>query len=203
MEIIGLSGFAGSGKDTAAQVLVEDFGFTQIAYADRLRDSLYALNPIVAHGWQVKGKDYPLEPVYLRNVIDRFGWQGYKNTLFYPEIRRLMQRMGTEAVRNTIGEDVWVHAALAEAEKHERVVISDPRFYNELDAIRHRGGRLWRIERPGVMAQSSHPSELEATGYPHFEYTLYNATTKEQFQTDVRDLYLRRPVRHGANEYVL
>ena len=47
MEIIGLSGFARSGKDEAAKVLVEEFGFKRVGFADKLREVLYALNPLV------------------------------------------------------------------------------------------------------------------------------------------------------------
>jgi dephospho-CoA kinase len=48
MQLIGLSGYARSGKDEAAKVLIEEFGFKRIAFADKLRDFLYALDPIVA-----------------------------------------------------------------------------------------------------------------------------------------------------------
>ena len=35
VEIIGLSGYARSGKDEAAKVLVEELGFPRVAFADK------------------------------------------------------------------------------------------------------------------------------------------------------------------------
>ena len=71
MEIIALSGFARAGKDEAAKVLVEEFGFKQVAFADKLRDFLYAMNPLCSdqNGW-----------VTVKEVIDKFGWDGPRTT---------------------------------------------------------------------------------------------------------------------------
>jgi dephospho-CoA kinase len=44
--LVGLTGYARSGKDTAAQVLIND-GFNRVAFADPMKNMLYALNPIV------------------------------------------------------------------------------------------------------------------------------------------------------------
>jgi dephospho-CoA kinase len=41
---IGLVGTAGSGKDTAAGYLVENFGFMRFAFADRLNGSSSTMN---------------------------------------------------------------------------------------------------------------------------------------------------------------
>ena len=43
--VIGLTGYAGSGKDTLANILVEEYGFTRIAFADKTKEFLYDLNP--------------------------------------------------------------------------------------------------------------------------------------------------------------
>ena len=40
--IIGLTGYKGSGKDTAASHLVEKYGFTRVAFADKLKKSAAA-----------------------------------------------------------------------------------------------------------------------------------------------------------------
>jgi dephospho-CoA kinase len=44
--IVGISGYARSGKDEAAKALVE-MGFERRAFADKLREFLLALNPMV------------------------------------------------------------------------------------------------------------------------------------------------------------
>src|SRR4051812_26641864 len=63
--LIGLHGFPGSGKDTVAELL-GGYGYERIAFADKLREALLGLNPVVlveggrgirlaplvrAHGW--------------------------------------------------------------------------------------------------------------------------------------------------------
>ena len=45
--IVGFSGYARCGKDTAADHLVEHYGFEHRGFADKLREALYALNPII------------------------------------------------------------------------------------------------------------------------------------------------------------
>ncbi len=44
--IIGLTGYAQSGKDTVANILVERYGFTRVAFADKIREFLYETNPM-------------------------------------------------------------------------------------------------------------------------------------------------------------
>lgn len=209
MEIIALSGFARSGKDEAARVLVEELGFVQVAFADKLRDMIYALNPLV----EIKRADVPLSvktasgmkrlmldeetpstlpvsmPVYLQDVIDVYGWGGYKETEYGTEIRRLLQRLGTEAGRQTLWDSIWIDAALTGLDEDAKVVVSDARFFNEFDAVRERGGRVWRIERPGVGPANDHASEMEAIDYPHFELTLNNDGSLDEWRTLVSMTY--------------
>lgn len=184
MEIIALSGFARSGKDEAANVLVEEYGFTRVAFADKLREVLYQLNPIIKYeGVQ---DQYTRGPWYVQEVIDTFGWDGYKETGFGTEIRRLLQRLGTEAGRQTLWDTIWIDAALTNLPEDARVVVSDARFFNEFEAVRARGGEVWRIERTGVGPANDHASEMEAIDYPHFEAVLKNDGTLEEFQAKCR-----------------
>lgn len=156
MEIIGLSGYARSGKDEAARVLVEEFGFIRVAFADKLRDFLYALNPIVDY---LDSNGDIVGPRKVQSIIDDVGWDGYKNTHYRDEIRRLLQRLGTEAGRETLWDSVWIDAALTGLPEDARVVITDARFENEAQAVTDRGGQMWRITRDGVGPINDHPSE--------------------------------------------
>jgi dephospho-CoA kinase len=45
--IIGIAGYARSGKDAAAKILVEHYGYERRAFADILRSALLTLNPVV------------------------------------------------------------------------------------------------------------------------------------------------------------
>lgn len=182
--IVGMSGFARSGKDTAADVLVDEFDFTRVAFADKLRQMLYELNPLVA---PTKEKYFtrPKTPVYTQQVIDDYGWDGYKETMYGDEIRRLLQRLGTEAGRKTLWDTIWIDAAFAGVESN-KIVVTDARFFNEFDAVRDRGGVIWRVERAGVGPANSHASELEAVDYPNFGLTIQNDGTLEEYKDKVR-----------------
>lgn len=181
MEIIALSGFARSGKDEAAKVLVEQFGFRQVAFADKLREMLYALNPIVKQQQDAYFTNN-VNTTYVRDVIDRVGWDNYKETPYGKEIRRLLQRLGTEAGRQTLWDSIWIDAALTGLPEDARVVVSDARFFNEFDAVLDRGGYVWRIEREGVGPANDHPSEMEAVNYDKFSLYLDNNGTLEQWR---------------------
>ena len=45
--LIGLSGMKRSGKDSTAEILQRNYGFSRLAFADKLREALLALNPSV------------------------------------------------------------------------------------------------------------------------------------------------------------
>jgi hypothetical protein len=166
--IIGLSGYARSGKDTVANILVEKHGFTKLAFADPMREALYRLDP------RIEIAD--MQGVSLAQAVDGLGWENLK--VDSPDVRGLLQRMGTEVGRGMFGENIWVDLALKEAAKYENVVFSDVRFKNEAEAVRAAGGSLWRIERPGTEAANAHISEHDLDDY-QFNATLNNDRTAE------------------------
>jgi hypothetical protein len=148
--IIGLCGYAQSGKDTAAAHLVESHGWARVAFADPLREMMLELNPVV-----------PMETgVYLRlrRLVETSGWDEAKKN---PEVRRLLQALGTEAGRKVLGDDIWVDVAAKKIRKlfPQNVVLTDVRFENEARMILGMKGRVIRIERPGVGAVNGHVSE--------------------------------------------
>jgi len=159
--IIGISGYARTGKDSVADILVGSFGFERLAFADKLRECVYALNPIVAFEWDL------VRPIYLNEVIDLYGWDGVKSTRYAPEVRRLLQRFGTEVGRNILGQNVWVDATFAVTDVTKNYIVTDCRFRNEAMGILRKGGKMWRINRPGVGPVNDHISE---TGLDDFSF---------------------------------
>lgn len=175
--IFGLSGYARSGKDEAAKVLVNEFGYRRVAFADKLREFLYALNPYV----RCNVEDDRGCPVYrpLREIIDWQGWDGYKSGHYSEGIRSLLQRLGTEAGRETLWDNIWVDAALTGVSVDDRVVVTDVRFPNEADAIKRRGGVMVRVNRDGNGPATDkynnvHKSETSLDDYK-FDYIITNS----------------------------
>jgi hypothetical protein len=170
--IIGLSGYARSGKDEVAKILVEDYGYKRVAFADKIRELLLETNPQVRDGFRVE------------SVVEAYGWDQAK--VMFPEIRTLLQRLGVGA-RNIFGDEFWIGQVFHSMDKTSEYVITDVRFENEAMMLKLMGGQLWRIKRPGVEAVNDHVSEHELDGYK-VEMILKNEGTLD----DLRELVRRR-----------
>ena len=166
--IIGLCGYAQSGKDTVAEYLIEHYGYRRVAFADQLRLALYNLNPLVTVG--------DMMGVPLQTAVDGLGWESVK--VGSPDVRRLLQRMGTEVGRQMWGEDFWVNQAMKNVTKFDKVVFTDVRYPNEYRSIKQREGTVWRVERPGVGAVNNHASET-AMDSIRVDGILTNNSTKD------------------------
>ena len=178
--IIGLSGYAQSGKDTVAKFLVENHGFERVAFADPIRDLLYELNPIV-------GFEFDSGPWDLKYIVDRDGWDKAKKN---PEIRRLLQVLGVGA-RNIIDDSIWIIKALRTMSGDGNYVITDVRFQNEADTLRlsGHGAQIWRVERTGVNAVNDHVSEHDLDGW-EFDAYIHNNATIEDLEFAVKNMLM-------------
>ena len=198
-KLIGVSGYARTGKDTIGQILVDEHGFFRIAFADAVREGVYALNPwvpIEVAKPLIDPKDSPLlfeerkKPRYemrlrrVQEIVDEYGWEKAKAA---PEIRRLLQAYGTEAGREIHGHNAWVDVALRKWKEagYCDTVITDCRFPNEAAAIREAGGEVWRVNRPGVGPQSNHPSEISVDEF-EADHVIYNDSTIEDLAAKLR-----------------
>lgn len=155
VRIIGLSGYARSGKDTTADYLVEKYGYTKMSFAAPMKEALYKLNPDV--------RDISELVWTVQQVVDLSGWEGAKEIT--PDVRGLLQRFGTEVGREMFGENFWVDLAMSQIPDGSKIVVSDVRFPNEADAIKKLGGKVLRVERDGVEAVNAHISETALDGY--------------------------------------
>jgi cytidylate kinase len=152
--IIGLTGYAGAGKDEVAKILVNKFGYQRVAFADAIRDFVYEINPIVSFVVN--------ESIYLQQVVDRDGWDTAKKST---GVRQTLQNVGV-AARNHFGDDFWVKRALDKIGYTGNYVITDVRFENEAARIKERDySQLWRVKRPNVNPVNSHISETAMDGY--------------------------------------
>lgn len=193
--VIGLSGYARSGKDAVAKILVEEHGYIRVSWGDKLREAVYALNPIVGatsqHGVEDLADEWGFVSGAMRyaDVIDEIGYEAAKDHQIYgPEVRRTLQRMGTEAGRNVLGENVWVDALVNTMEAGKRYVIPDTRFPNEALAITERmAGEVWRVNRPGFAPANSHPSETALDGW-QFNANVNNDGTLDDLRLTVHHL---------------
>ncbi len=164
--IIGLTGYARSGKDCFAKCL-QRRGWHVMGFADPIYDACWKLNPIVfVWDWPSIVLSMLLRALHLPN--QRFGvipvpyrWivriLGDTHAKRLGAIRRLYQKFGTEVCRELLGEDVFVQAALKKIREsqHSRIVITNVRFPNESQIVH----KLVRISRPGYGPVNSHVSD--------------------------------------------
>lgn len=147
--IIGLMGPAGSGKDTVREILAKH-GYYGFAFADPIREMLKPL--LLACG------------VGLNWMTDR-ALKEQPMPVLGVSYRQLAQTLGTEWARAQ-APDFWLRIAAASMMEVSIstfgppcFVISDVRFPNEAEWIRHLGGQIWRIDRADVEPVRRHTSE--------------------------------------------
>jgi hypothetical protein len=171
--IIGVSGYAQTGKDEISKIALE-YGFERAAFADTLREALMALNPLIGVG------------VRVRDFVGLVGWEKAKRTS--PELRYLLQRMGTEAGREIFGENIWVNKTLGGLDPAKNYIITDVRYKNEAAAIRDLGGQMWRVVRPGTGPVNKHKSEVDLDDYT-FDFTIKNNGDLDNLEILVNRLF--------------
>ena len=138
--IIGLVGFAGSGKGSVGDVLADKYSFKKFAFADTLKDTVSTM-----FGWRRELLEGDTdESREFREKVDPF-WSARFDEDVTP--RMILQKMGTEAGRDVFHEDFWVHALEKRIQNEKNVVITDVRFPNEVKFIRDSGGFIVRVVR--------------------------------------------------------
>lgn len=140
--VIGICGFIGSGKGTVGDILVEEYGFKKISFADRLKDAVAVL-----YNWPRDMLEGDTEESRAwRNRPDEF-WTEELGRKITP--RLVLQLMGTDCMRNGFDKDIWtliVKQQILGNPKHNWV-IPDVRFFNERQIVRDLNGKIWRVNR--------------------------------------------------------
>lgn len=187
--LIGLCGYAGCGKDTAAQVLIDEFQFQRVAFADPIKQALLALDPLVP-------SDTDEAPERLSTFAQNRPWAEVKE---YPEVRRLMQVLGTEVGRNLFDPDIWVKLAankLASTLSVGSTVVTDVRFPNEARLIKRHGGVLVRLTRPSFGPVNEHVSDRASENWT-YDYQISNEDDVSDLYQKMRDLVSQLQIQNG------
>lgn len=169
--IIGLNGYAKSGKDEVAQHI-----------------------KFLNQSFQIKKFSGKLK--YIAAMLtgidpERFEDQGFKSRTipgWDMTAREMLQRLGTEAIRDNLHEKAWVNALFADHHQHAKWVITDCRFPNEAQEIKDYGGIIVRVNRTGFGPVNSHPSETALDDWD-FDAIIENNGTIEDLKETTRILY--------------
>lgn len=140
MEIIGICGFVGSGKDTFTDMLVEH-GYVKLSFSSILKDVLS-----IIFNWDrnlLEGLTH--ESRLFRETVDI--WWSYELKIQNFTPRLAMTLIGTDLFRNKFNDNIWILAIKRKLQNYKKVVISDCRFNNEIQMIKSLGGKIINIER--------------------------------------------------------
>jgi hypothetical protein len=140
--IIGICGFIGSGKDTAADYLQNFHEFRRESFASTLKDAVSYV-----FGWDrtlLEGRTK--EAREWREQVDPWWAERLEMPNLTP--RLMLQLWGTEVCRKGFHDDIWI-ASLENKLRMSKdsVVISDCRFPNEIAAIKKQGGKIFWVQR--------------------------------------------------------
>lgn len=142
-QVIGVCGFAGTGKTTIANHLVAEHGFQKMSFADGVKDITAA-----TFGWDRKKlAGATPEDRQWREQPDEY-WTKKLGRTFTPRIA--LQFLGTDIYRTHIHPNIWADITMAKIRNlptDAKVVIDDVRFCNERDAILEIGGKLITVLR--------------------------------------------------------
>lgn len=141
--IIGIVGHMGSGKDTVGKFITQLSG-RKDSFAAPLKDLCASV-----FGWPrelLEGDT--LESREFRESPDIFWTRKTGIDNFTP--RLALQLMGTDVLRDHFHNDIWMNSLeyrLRKVPDSETVVITDARFTNELDLIKHLCGTIIWVQR--------------------------------------------------------
>lgn len=173
---IGLVGKAGSGKDTVGQMIIDAIpAYERVAFADIMKESIAALFGITVD-----------KVNKLKNGNGRIWLYDGDRLITSLTMRSFLQRYGTEAHRDTIGENFWIDRLAEKIGNPFNYVFTDVRLQNEIDYVRMHDGHIIHVVRPGQDVGDKHSTENTVVSGK--KYTIVNNTTLKNLRLIVRDI---------------
>lgn len=186
--IIGVSGIQGSGKDTLGKILIENYGFIKVSFAETLKD----ITSIIFNWDRNLLEGSTPESREFREKKDEW-WSKELNQEITP--RKMLQYLGTEVFRNNFNQDIWVkiikRKLIEYINLNKNVVITDCRFPNEVLMVQKLGGIIIKIIRNtthiNIYTHSSETSLLNTKA----DFTIINNKTIDDLKKSFDSLNLQ------------
>ena len=228
--IIGISGRIGSGKDTVGSIiqyldLCKKANKTNLSYSEYINSAGWITD------WEIKkyaGKLKQMASLLTGIPVEDFEDQEFKKSYLGAEwgtvksnplnavpvfadvsfnelmsVRELLQKLGTEAIRDGLHPNAWVNALMCEYKRPKMSeynpsnwIITDVRFPNELEAIEDVKGLTLKVIRPVKKSKTTarlHPSET-SLDKARFNYTIVNDGSIEDLIEKVRQILITEKI---------
>lgn len=216
--IIGINGKIGAGKDTVGTIiqgllLTNNNQTSEIKkFAGKLKTVASILTGIPVKKFEdqefkksLLGSEWGTVKHNPLNAIPVFKDVEFNHLM---SVRELLQKLGTEAMRDNLHENVWCNALFSDykakwvstgdsvaeedvslEKQYPNWIITDMRFPNELKAVKERGGIIIRVVRPGTK-EGTHPSET-SLDKSKFDYEIINDGSMEKLVKKVRKILVK------------
>lgn len=209
--ILSLSGKKKSGKDTIANFLVKDHGFTKLSLATPLKELLikvFKLDEILL--FDENKKDQELEEYItidyshldkIREIItEEWGFPiDYQSRESMEEFygteiktpRKLMQLIGTDMIRNSVRDDIFIILLLEKIKKSQKpIVIADARLKNERETLLNIGAILGLVKRNLTEKnEDEHLSENDLGEEDEYDLIIENNIELHQLRSEINLWY--------------
>lgn len=132
-KIVAFMGYSGSGKDTAAEVLISEYNFKRLTFATPLKDVVSAVFKWPRSLLEGKGK----KSRQWRDTEDAF-WTEKLGFRVTPRIA--LEKIGTDLFRNQFNSSIWTLSLEKEIYNcNKDIVITDVRFIEEYNLLKGLG----------------------------------------------------------------
>ena len=200
MQVIAVSGWKRSGKDTLAEYLIKNHRFTRYGFADKLKDNVARDFGIPrSHCDDPLYKEFPIAHMPV-NISDSFvsgihnlllgefaGVAGHGQLYWTPRALCIFEGSGKRAVMS----DYWVKQVISGIREYESlnslIVISDIRYKTEIEQLRAEFGDSLvtvRVNRFDTCT-STDASERDLDD-AEFDHVFENRGTLKEFENQIK-----------------
>lgn len=229
--IIAISGKKTTGKDTVGNIIKYLTSNSAIYPYDT--NLTYTSSPYLIKKFADKVKDI----VCMLIGCSRADLENeeFKNTLLSPEwstpidnplgpafdgvnfgklmsVREMLQKVGTDAMRDGLHKNVWVNALMSDYKKeliltksnnpkynlkveelgeYPNWIITDCRFPNEAEIVKKNKGIIIRVNSKRCKNNDNHPSEIALDNYNEFDYIIENDGSIEELIEKVKQILIK------------
>jgi hypothetical protein len=184
-KLISCSGKKRNGKDTVAdmivRILAEEKGlvYKKIAFGTAVKQVASLMTGIPANEWETtEQKEMFLGPEW--DKVDEDG------NVVRMTRRKFLTTLGSDAVTAHLHQMAWINMTFKDYTPEKLTVVSDTRFYTELNRVNKLNGYTIRVINPRVFSDDTHPSEVELDDYTGWDFVVINDGTLEELELKVR-----------------